>query len=174
MHRAVVNHGHIIIAVVFTIVASVMFQTGGHALFLNPSYLCHCQSTVQIGIFGIVLEETTAKRVTQDIAGRSQQDTALHSTQLFAHDVTGALHNLGIPCGTEQDTGRKSGSTGTSVRTTWPVTPTHIGYIQSRDSLETRESARTKRHFFLHCQCRKECFYFLFSILCLYANRYNQ
>ena len=174
VHRAIVDDRHVVVAVMLPVVAGVVLQTRSDALALNTFHLCDGQGAVQAGVLGIVLEEAAAQRIAQDVAGRAQQDAALHGPQFLAHDDARTLHDFRVPGGSEEYARGKSRRSGTPVRAARTVAPSHIGNLQTRHALEMRESARAERNFLFDGQFVQNRLDFRFAILSMSAHRSEQ
>ena len=102
VHGSVVDNRHVVVAVVFAIVAGVMFQACCNPLALNAFYLSCCNSAVQAGVFGVVFEEAAAERIAQNVAGRPEQDAPVDCAALLTHHRSGFFYGFRIPGGSHQ------------------------------------------------------------------------
>ena len=94
----------------FLIVHGKMLDAGTHAVTLHTTYISCGNLTRNHRVFGIILEVTSAKRVTVNVQCRSQQ----HIRTVFQHFVTDGLtytfHQFLVPSRSEQSPDREMGA----------------------------------------------------------------
>ena len=91
----------------FLVVHSKVLDTGTHTVALHTTYVGSGNLTRHQRVFGIILEVTSAKRVTVNVQRRSQQ----HVRTVFQHFVTDGLtytfHQFLVPGRGEQSSDRE-------------------------------------------------------------------
>ena len=143
---AVADPGHIEVAVVFAVVAGVMFETGSDLFALDAFHGGDRDAAVQIRVFGVVLEKAAAQRIAQDVVGGPQQNAPAYGPGLAAHHFAGFFGQSGIPCRTPGDPRRKCRGLTSDVGSPRAVAALHFGDFEPRNALKRHAGCGSGTH----------------------------
>jgi hypothetical protein len=102
-HRALIDDGIHIVAVVFLVVAEVVLGGCTHALALHALDIGDSSACSQKGIFSEVLKITAAQRSPINIEARAQHEVHTAGAGVLSNRCSDSSREFGIPCGREAD-----------------------------------------------------------------------
>ena len=125
-------------AVGLLIVGSEVLDTRAHIVLLYASDVSGSRLTSHHRILRVVLEVTSAERVTHDVQGRSQQHIGTILLHLFTNGLANLFNQLGVPGrGQQRTNGEVSAVIGIVIALTGSVDTQSgrtVGQYHSRDS----------------------------------------
>ena len=105
-HRALIDDGIHIVAVVFLVVTEVVLGGCTHALALHALDIGDSSACSQKGIFSEVLKIPAAQRSPINIEARAQHEVHTAGAGVLSNDRSDSLREFGVPCGREADSAK--------------------------------------------------------------------